>query len=92
MSWSKLWEIAKDREGWRVAVHRVVESDTTERQNNEEGSSLLTDFRAGPWGLQGQSRHPIQPAHPLQAQSAGPSRCSQGSNLHWFVIFLFQSC
>ena len=35
---------------------------------------FFTDFRAGPWELQGQSRRPVQPAHPLQAQSAGPSR------------------
>ena len=41
MSWSKLREIVKDREGWRVAVHGIVESDTTERQNNKEGSSFL---------------------------------------------------
>ena len=26
---SKLWEIVKDREGWRAAAHRVTESDPT---------------------------------------------------------------
>ena len=28
MSLSKLWEIAKDREAWRAAVHRAAKSQT----------------------------------------------------------------
>ena len=28
MSLSKLWEMVKDRETWRIAVHRVRESQT----------------------------------------------------------------
>ena len=41
MSLSKLWEMVKDRKGWRAAVHGVTELDMTEWLNDDEASSLF---------------------------------------------------
>ena len=49
MSLSKLWEMVKDREAWRAAVHGVTESDMTEGLNNNK----YLNVRGFPCGVSG---------------------------------------
>ena len=47
MSFSKFWEIVKDGEAWRAAVHGVTKTDVTEKLNDNSNklSILLTKIQ-----------------------------------------------
>ena len=47
MSFSKFWEIVKDGEAWRAAVHGVTKTDVTEKVNDNSNklSILLTKIQ-----------------------------------------------
>ena len=47
-SLSKLREMVKEREVWRVAVHGVAESDMTEQLNNNSMADPVLGFKEPP--------------------------------------------
>ena len=51
MNSSKLWEMVKDREAWRAAVHEVAESDMTEQQQHKVFNTITTPKGNIQWGF-----------------------------------------
>ena len=67
MSFTKLWEMVKDREAWHAAVHRVTKSRTG-----------LGDWTATPSRLQNEADGRIHPGR-CEGNEAGGSRRALGT-------------
>ena len=52
VSLSRLQEVVKDREAWRAAIHRVGESDVTERLNYNRVSHIVVASAWLSWRFQ----------------------------------------
>ena len=70
MKLSKLWEIVKDREAWRAAVHGVAESDTTAQLNKGPIPEHLSSRNGTlPYNQQRFTEHCPRPWGGLEASS-----------------------